>query len=61
MMRRYQTIHKIITIGDSYFVESNNEYVMYYSIVQSLVIVVSSFFQAYFIKKLFSFEKKYRI
>ncbi len=58
-MRVHQTLLKILHISDSYFVEKNNEYVMYYSILQSLVIVICSVFQAYFIKKLFSVKTKY--
>jgi hypothetical protein len=58
-MRVHQTLLKILHISDSYFVEKNNEYVMYYSILQSLVIVICSVFQAYFIKKLFSVKTKF--
>lgn len=57
-MRRYQTLQKIIHIGDSYYVEANNEYVMYYSIAQNIVIVISAMLQVYFIKKLFSVGDK---
>ncbi len=52
-MRRLQTYRRIVNAADAYYVESNNEYVMTYSIIQTCVIVLSSIVQTYFIKRLF--------
>lgn len=52
-MRRLQIYQRIVNAADAYYVESNNEYVMTYSIIQTCVIVLCSFIQTYFIKRLF--------
>jgi len=53
-IRRYQTTSRLVKIADSYYVETNNEYVMYYSIGQSCIIMICGLIQVYFIKKLFT-------
>lgn len=52
-MRRLQIYQRIVNAADAYYVEANNEYVMTYSIIQTCVIILSSFIQTYFIKRLF--------
>ena len=52
-MRRSQILSRVMHGADSYYIETNNEYVMYYSIGQSFVIVVSGIIQTYFIRRLF--------
>ena len=52
-MKRLQIHQRIVNAADSYYVESNNEYVMTYSIIQTCVIVFSSIVQTFFIKKMF--------
>ena len=52
-MRRLQIYQRIVNAADAYYVESNNEYVMTYSIIQTCVIVLCSIIQTYFIKRLF--------
>ncbi len=53
-IRRMQVVQRITYSTDTYSAEVNNEYVMYYSIAMSIVILLTSLFQTYFIKKLFS-------
>ena len=52
-MRRSQIVSRVIHGADSYYIETNNEYVMYYSIAQSVVIVLTGIVQTYFIRRLF--------
>ena len=47
-MRRLQIYQRIVNAADAYYVESNNEYVMTYSIIQTCVIVLCSIIQTYF-------------
>ena len=54
---RLQIRQRIDHSGDWYYVEKNNEYVMYYSIAQSCLIIFSGLVQTYFIKKLFTSPK----
>ena len=53
-MSRSQIISRVIHGADSYYIEANNAYVMYYSIGQSIVIILSGMGQVYFIKRLFT-------
>jgi hypothetical protein len=52
-MRRSQILSRVMHGADSYYIETNNEYVMYYSIGQSFIIVVSGIIQTIFIRRLF--------
>lgn len=52
-MRRSQIVQRMIHSSDEYFIEANNNYIMQYSIAQSIVIVISGLIQTVFIKKLF--------
>ncbi|CAF1071585.1 unnamed protein product [Brachionus calyciflorus] len=57
-VRRSQILQRMIHSSDQYFIEANNEYVMYYSIIQGFVIILSGVIQTYFIKKLFEGPKQ---
>ena len=52
-MRVSQTHQRIAEAQDEYLLESNRDYVMYHSIAQSVIIIISGLVQTYFIKKLF--------
>ena len=52
-IRVHQTKQRMIEAYDEYLLEESNHFVMFYSIIQSIVIVISFVSQTYFIKKLF--------
>jgi len=52
-MRKCHILQRMVHASDSYYVEANNEYVQFYSIIQSCVIVICAVVQTYFIRKLF--------
>ena len=52
-IRIAQTHQRVGEVHDEFLLESNRDYVMYHSIVQSIVIIISGLMQSYFIKKLF--------
>ena len=56
-MRRSQIVQRMIHSADEYFIQANNEFIMNYSIIQSIVIIISGLIQTIFIKKLFHSPK----
>ena len=52
-MRRCQIYSRIISSADQYYIETNNVYIMYHSIAQCIVIIISGLVQTFFVKKLF--------
>ena len=52
-VKQHQMFIRILNAKDWYFVKANNSYVMYYSIAQCIVVIISAFVQVHFIRKLF--------
>ena len=52
-VKLYQMNQRMLSAFDESMIQSNNSYVMIYSIIQTIVILVSFAAQTFFIKKLF--------
>jgi hypothetical protein len=49
-----QALFRFRQARDDYIVDANNEMVLYWSLVQTFIIIISGIFQVYFIKRLFT-------
>ncbi len=49
-----QMYTKSLHARDDYIAQSNNQMIVYWSIIQNIIIFISSAFQIFFIKRLFS-------